>query len=130
MDGHIIPGATDSFYIATQVASYSVEISNASGCINSSTHVITAVLENNAETNITLYPNPANGELYISDLPVVAGMKMELGLYNAIGQAILLQHSDSFSLILDTHSLADGVYFVHIVLGEKSVVKRVVILHP
>ncbi|MBK7852254.1 MAG: T9SS type A sorting domain-containing protein [Bacteroidetes bacterium] len=130
MDGHIIPGATDSFYIATQVASYSVEISNASGCINSSTHVITAVLENNAETNITLYPNPANGELYISDLPVVAGMKMELGLYDAIGQAILLQHSDSFSLILDTHSLADGVYFVHIVLGEKSVVKRVVILHP
>jgi hypothetical protein len=55
---------------------------------------------------------------------------MELGLYDAIGQAILLQHSDSFSLILDTHSLADGVYFVRIVLGEKSVVKRVVILHP
>ncbi|MBL0137728.1 MAG: T9SS type A sorting domain-containing protein [Bacteroidetes bacterium] len=58
----------------------------------------------------------------------MAGMKMELGLYDAIGQAILLQHSDSFSLIPDTHSLADGVYFVHIVLGEKSVVKRVVIL--
>ncbi|HNP47616.1 MAG TPA: T9SS type A sorting domain-containing protein [Bacteroidia bacterium] len=129
MDGHIIPGATDSFYIATQIASYSVEITNASGCVNSSTHIITSVFEKNSEADIQFYPNPANQELYITDLPVLSGEKIKLGLYDAIGKELFSQGTFSSSAIFDTHLIDDGVYFVHIFLGENPIVKRVVILH-
>ncbi len=72
---------------------------------------------------VSIYPNPTSGEFFI-DLGN-EGQAMDIQVMNSTGQLVLSDKSSSGQL--DLSQLNDGVYFVRINTGNKSVVKRVVI---
>ena len=65
-----------------------------------------SVDENGGGTNVTVYPNPANGVVRIEG--VVAD---EVQVYNALGQMVKTVRGTNE---IDVADLADGVYLVRI----------------
>ena len=76
--------------------------------------------------NIKLYPNPIKNEFYI-DL----GDKLKsddiskISIYNSIGERIF--ESNTYSKSIKLESVASGVYFVKISVGEFTVTKKLIV---
>ena len=121
-----ISGATDSFYVATQQGSYSVEIADIAGCINTSTDVIMSVDEAGFASSILLFPNPSNGELNIKGLPANAE---KIEVFDAIGKLVDFFELSTSELNVPTNHYEEGVYFVRILSGSNSYSKRFTVLH-
>jgi glycosidase len=85
--------------------------------------------------NISLYPNPSRGEFYIS-FELLEKYPVTINLYNIQGQKISVLMNqvlmpDSYNIHWnrksETGNVAEGVYLVEITIGEKKMVKRVVL---
>ncbi len=75
-----------------------------------------------------LYPNPVNDELYID----LKGLKnnIQLQLFNLVGQEIILKkYISQNEIVLNTNSIANGMYLLKISDDEKEGVQKVVIQH-
>ncbi len=61
LNGHLIPGATSSVYIATQSGSYTVQVSDTNGCYATSLPSVITVngIHNLTESFVSVYPNPS-----------------------------------------------------------------------
>lgn len=73
------------------------------------------------KANIEVYPNPSNGNLTVEATNVMVD---EIKIMNSWGE--LVRTVQMNETMLDISDLANGVYFIHIQTGEKTVVKRVV----
>lgn len=127
LDGTEIPGATAATYTVAQNGSYSVAVTNASGCSGTS-----GMYEVNNYTgtsdvaalaaSIRIYPNPAQDMLYVqSPVPVT------LSLTGIDGRSVLAaQETDAVFV----GELADGMYLLHIsdkagrLLRSEKIVKQ------
>ena len=79
--------------------------------------------ENNAAAMVSVYPNPANGELNIKGLK-----KANVSILSSTG-AVVMQRNDFDGGSLDISHLSRGVYFVRIRLeNNQEVTKKVVVL--
>ncbi|WP_034259639.1 T9SS type A sorting domain-containing protein [Altibacter lentus] len=80
------------------------------------------------ESEVILFPNSSDQELHI-DLRTTANDTYILDLYDQY--ANLLHHSECTNILktIDTYSLDNGIYFLHISNGEELVIKQVVINH-
>jgi hypothetical protein len=78
-NGIDIPGATSQSYTATETGYYTVIISDANGCANSTTLFVevTGIEDLTTDFNFTLYPNPSNGTLTIECLHATSGKKLK-----------------------------------------------------
>ena len=92
---------------------------NATGC-NSTEEVElaceTGVADINSESNITIYPNPAEKELFIS---TANGLIInEVNIYNPEGQKVL--HENQTCRLIDVSVLKQGIYIVELVSGNQK----------
>ncbi|MFA5418936.1 MAG: T9SS type A sorting domain-containing protein, partial [Bacteroidales bacterium] len=99
---------------------------NAAGC-DTQTEVESACsvvgLSTHKEPEIKIYPNPANKNLYISN---IFGLTIkDLTIYNLLGQEIL--HETTIPNEIDLSNLEHGIYVVEIEL-ENSRIKRKLII--
>ncbi|MCC6180834.1 MAG: T9SS type A sorting domain-containing protein [Bacteroidia bacterium] len=77
--------------------------------------------------NINIYPNPANEIINIQFSNATKKRKVEL--YDAIGNPLLLKEACSNNLSITTENLTNGVYFYHILIGDKNIkTDKIVIL--
>ena len=76
---------------------------------------------------ISLFPNPAKDVILIKSENQTSG---EICLYNLMGQMVL-KHSfiNSNCVTLHAENLQSGIYICKISVGEKSVVKKIIIVH-
>ena len=100
-------------YLANPSGSVVIE-SNATGC-NSQEEVYIAcglgVQSMDVESKISIYPNPANDELYFSAEP---GIKVdEVSIYNQIGQKVIYREGSIKTI--DISRLEQGMYIVEVV---------------
>ncbi len=85
-----------------------------------------AVIDNNILTPV-IYPVPANGELIV-EMENIADYKAEI--YNTLGQSFGVKSNiDNNRMILNTESLAVGVYFIRLSNGQSSTTKRFIVKH-
>lgn len=85
-----------------------------------------AVIDNNILTPV-IYPVPANGELIV-EMENIADYKAEI--YNTLGQSFGIKSNiDNNRMILNTESLAVGVYFIRLSNGQSSTTKRFIVKH-
>ena len=108
-----IAGATLSSFTPTVSGNYSVSIgSNWEECnvISDCIYVGLAGLEENQETSFSIYPNPANENVTISNIE--AGSTVTL--VDVSGKSVSQQFSNSTSVKLQTSALNSGVYFVRV----------------
>ena len=100
-------------YLANPSGAIIIE-GNATGC-NSQEEVYTAcglgVSPIDIESKISIYPNPANDELYFSSEP---GFKVdEVSIYNQIGQKVIYREGSIKTI--DISRLEQGMYIVEVV---------------
>lgn len=108
-----IAGATLSSFTPTASGNYSVSIgSNWEECnvISECIYVGLAGLEENQQTSFSIYPNPANENVTISNIE--AGSTVTL--VDVSGKSVSQQFSNSTSVKLQTSALTSGVYFVRV----------------
>lgn len=82
----------------------------------------------NIKVDPIIYPVPANQELIV-ELENIADYKVTL--FNALGQnfGVLSNQTDNNKLVLNTESLADGVYLLKLENGTINTTKRIIIRH-
>jgi hypothetical protein len=97
--------------------------------MSSSSSMITVNIINGSTTNInqssiynnsvSAYPNPVKNILNIN----LGELKenTEIKIYNAIGELVLTERLTAQKTLLNVYNLQSGIYFYHILVGEKSI---------
>jgi hypothetical protein len=111
----------------TVQTTYTVNGTDANGCVNSTTvtqdvSLCTGIVTlSNSNVSINVYPNPNNG-LFILELTTVA----KVTVTNALGQVVIAETFEVGKHSLDIHNEATGVYFVKVIENNKQQIIKVV----
>jgi hypothetical protein len=93
----------DTYYIITNCAN-----GGTSDASETATAIVTGISE--AETNIDIFPNPANDILNITSSEIIS----EIEIVNTLGQVVYRREVNSNNAVCDVNGLASGVYVVKI----------------
>ena len=122
----IISGATSQSYTATANGSYACEITN--GCKIDTTACVSittisggpgSAIAENSNINITLYPNPTNGEIFIQTTE-----KVNLIQISDMNGRLLLIATNADDLDLSTFE--NGIYLVQVETENGTFVQRMI----
>jgi len=142
MNGNMITGATDYFYIATASGNYNVVATDIHGCeveavIND---VIADVSPPDSDrgslgegSGVRLFPNPAEDKLHVQVFTNESG-KYNVELFNDCGVCILKSNLTTDRLHnleaeLNTSELPSGLYLIIISDSEKIFSRKIQVLH-
>lgn len=111
----------------TQSGTYTDILTAANGCdsvVTTTVSVVSGVHQLSASEQITVYPNPTSGQLFV-DFNFAAQLKFEL--YNAAGQLVKSATLSKAHSQVDLHGLAIGVYHYQLlnagaVVGSSKIV--------
>ena len=81
-------------------------------------------VEDNAEHNIGIYPNPANEKITIDAQNINS-----VSISNVMGQKVYEKSVDSDNVVIDVNNYQSGIYMIHVVTDEYETTKRVSIVH-
>lgn len=114
LDGALIAGANNNTLEITQNGTYTVTITNASGCssISDGFTVITVTVKENLKYNLTLYPNPVENLLTI-EVNTLGNEEIRVELFSVNGQSLKQMNINGTEKI-DLSGFAAGVYYVRI----------------
>jgi len=145
-----IPGATNQSYTILQTGYYTVIISDANGCVNSTTLyvLISGIQEAMSDGSILIYPNPSSGSFIVEWLNperigtggLMAG-EVSIDVVNILGQKVFSSEESqsigtaaNFSKGVYTYKkeiylsdVARGVYFIEIKTENIFLKKKVII---
>jgi hypothetical protein len=104
---------------------------NASGCTDVATSSITvndcAGIDEEESYNLTISPNPAEQSFVIS-LDEIDGVNVSYSLYSEEGKLIVAQTTlSSTETTVNTMNYANGIYFINLMIEDKSLVRKIVI---
>jgi PKD repeat protein len=130
LNGSPIPGATDSFYVATLDGSYNVQITDSIGCVrlgNSAT--FTSVSELYNLDKVEIYPNPVTKELWIVGYGLwIKGATLDLN--NVLGENVyhtqLKTQNSQLKTNIDITTLSKGIYIIQVRSNDRVFRARVV----
>ena len=74
------------------------------------------------DTHISLYPNPASKQLFISN---AAGY--EISLMNGLGSRLIQKRIDRSNFSLDIHKLEKGIYYLQFSLDQNWFVEKIIV---
>ena len=127
-----IAGETNQSYTASANGDYAVIVTE-NGCVDTSNCVninTTGIEASNAQTSITIYPNPViNGNINIEINNLEAGY-YSIVLYNALGKQVFNKSFEAtntntnVSKIQINEQLAKGIYFVNVKSVNGTVINR------
>lgn len=81
-------------------------------------------VQDNAEGNIGIYPNPANEKINIE-----AANINSVSIINVMGQKVYESSADTDNVVIDVNEYQNGIYMIHVVTDEYEVTKRISIVH-
>ncbi len=118
LNGIPIPGATGNYYVVSQNGLYSVRISDANGCSNTSSDwsVLNTGVTDETSLNIRIFPNPMAGQLHIQ-LP--AGFEdAKIRMLDITGRVVISNtiRDDNDFLIPNTSRLSAGYYTLQVMI--------------
>lgn len=128
LNGSLISGANSQSYTPQQNGFYTVQITDANNCTAFSqkfNYTITGLDQVNFKA-INTYPNPSNGEFYItSDIEI---KKAEIMILNIVGETIYSETLTSFnSKRIDLNHISKGCYTLQIDYDGQLLNKKIVI---
>jgi PKD repeat protein len=116
-------GPTSEDVTGLAPGTYTVTVTDANGCYVQDTYTVISLVgveDNPLNAALTIYPNPTQGMFNVA----LAGEFM-LNVTDARGR-LVLQKSATDKTTVELDSYESGVYFVHVVQGENSIVKKIV----
>lgn len=124
LNGNPIAGAVSQAFTPTQNGTYYVMITDSNGCAAFSGNYVMSDVgfgETISEQGLSLYPNPNNGTFFIAtDL---GGQSATLEILTVAGQVVYSESLQANGFIRQEMNpqLADGSYFVRIILADGKV---------
>lgn len=125
-------GATTQTITVDSNGWYRVTLTDACGSYTDSTYVLVngyaSVDENENELNVSIYPNPSNGEFTIA-LNDIASDRVNVSILNVAGQVVyneVFAASSSTQREVNMNNQPKGVYFVQIIANDIKTVKRII----
>ena len=129
-----VSGPTVLVFTTSQVAvtnTYGLAVTNGDGCVGRDTllaHFVicTGIDENNAVSQVSLYPNPSNGLVYVNNGSELNG-NVYYSVVNTLGETVTNGNLIPGTMTLSMPANANGVYWFRIwndngVLGSKRFV--------
>lgn len=114
VDGQVIPGATDAWYVPTASGAYTVTIVDANGCTSTSqpyTYIFTAVAAERG-AHLRAWPNPTSGQLWLD------GAEGErYTVTDASGRLLMQGLATGRPALVDLGGLAPGLYELRLEIG-------------
>jgi len=126
-----IDGETQQTYLAVESGDYSVSVDIA-GCIvnTGNSNIITAIIDDSFAKSISVYPNPASGNLYIDVSNDFKG-NMTLEIYNVYGKqfysSVVYKERVAFTKEIPISSFNRGIYFVEMQFEGNRIVRKIII---
>lgn len=126
LDGDTITGATDFFYLPSQVGNYSVIVTDSNGCSGTSpsfAYTSLGIKEKQSPDNVSIFLNAVTNSLNVH---VDRDFNEELLLLDFSGKVVLKYQLNNSNNKIDLNGIADGNYFVIVGSGADRVVTRIV----
>jgi len=118
-----VPGATNQYFVFTQMGTYFVIVTDSNGCASSSSSVVLATGIHDAVSEaLFIYPNPSDGSFILSG----AAIKSEIKIYDLAGRVIYSDRVGSPDMHLQLNA-NDGIYFLEMSDNHKSIRKKIVL---
>ena len=129
LDGSPISGADNQAYIPMATGDYSVTTEDSNGC--QATSAPLGVTVNRAEelnNQITLYPNPTTGQVFVRSQHRMAN-RVEVQVFTPLGRRVksIAWNSLELNQRLDLNEVAAGVYFVHLIVGSHTMTRKLIV---
>jgi hypothetical protein len=124
-NGSPIPGATDSFYVATQYGLYAVNITDSIGCSRISNGVLASVSQLSDQSLIKIYPNPSHDYLILKNTSSVKNITLQIT--NALGQVVYAEKLKGEIEKRINLNLSGGIYFIQLNDGARIYSQKLVI---
>jgi PKD repeat protein len=114
----IVPGATDTFYVATHSGNYNVSVVNTNGCsIAVGINIIIdplGVQQNSSDKGVYIYPNPTTGKITVLVFSPAYLETRIITVTNVLGEIICKSQIVNSRAEIDLSEFAAGMYFVDI----------------
>jgi hypothetical protein len=122
---------TDTATALVHNGTYMVTVTDANGCTDTASVVITIISVNTIAnlSNLNLFPNPTNANVFVS-LELVKNADVQINITNSIGQLVIskeLTNVQSETVELNTSTLASGVYMVQFTIGSELVTRKLIV---
>ena len=124
--GNPISGETSNEFFPISSGVYSVEVTDSNGCsMTSYTVNYNYTSFDDVQTIFEIYPNPTNGNIFISNAAKIS----EIEIFNALGEKIVHHENEYSSEILnfDISENTRGIYFIKITSGDMLVNYKIVL---
>jgi len=110
---------------------YMVTVTDANGCTDTTSAVITFVGLNTLTnlSNLNLFPNPTNANVFV-ELELINNADVQINITNSIGQLVISQeltNLQSETIELNTSTLGAGIYMVQFTIGSEFFAKKLII---
>jgi hypothetical protein len=106
---------------AADAGNYVLTVTDGNGCIATQTITVTGLNELNREYNISMYPNPNNGQFVLS-MEGLAGESMSYSIIDNAGRIVLSKDLGNVRATriesIDMAGAAAGIYQVRLVIGS------------
>ncbi len=129
LNGVVINGATENFYIAVVPGNYTVLLTDSNGCQAISTSLLVTSIENTDTDIISIYPNPFNSEVLIT----MSGLYMSnptITITDIAGQTVYQQTNNDMvnmqSQTLELNYLPSGFYLVAVSCRGNNYVQKLI----
>lgn len=134
LNGNIILGATGQNYTITQAGLYTIEISDQNGCKSQSDiDAFFLGIESLNNNDITIYPNPSDGNFVMEFPKEIIGSKVHIKIFNAFGQQVFAGErgdaSTSFVQKISLKYAPEGIYFIEAFTDAFLLKKKITIIH-
>jgi len=115
-NGIAIAGATSQVFQPTSSGNYTVSLKNTAGCMATSDPqwFVAVNVDDVAEGNIRLYPNPVTDKLVIEN--IVPGTIVRLT--DVKGSSVFMGTTEGGRYIINTTQLMPGIHILHLVLPD------------
>lgn len=135
LNGVLIPGATGQNYTPLRSGIYNVYVTSSSGCVSQSDgfSFVLPVSGSSLGSDISLaiFPVPAANQLNVA-FNALKNEALSVSILNALGQHV---YDDTrqltagpFNTIINTSTIADGVYFIKLKIDDKIYTKEITVL--
>jgi hypothetical protein len=131
---NFINGASSSSYSAKQAGSYKVQITNQFGCSKQSNSIAVTVpckegdgFMSNGITNVNVYPNPSNGNVFVEIENTNENIEFSLELFDAQGNLIEAEIQSDQNNLLKLSNLSSGIYLLKLVSSEETILKKIIV---
>lgn len=132
---NFINGASLTSYTAKQAGSYKVQITNQFGCTRQSNTIAVSVPCKEGDgvlakegTNVNVYPNPSNGNVFVEIENTTKNSEFILELFDSQGKLVNADIQSDQNNLFKLTNLFSGIYMLKLTSADETIMRKIIVL--